>query len=67
MLIRIILLNYNDLSWRDALESHGLHHTLYSRWKRWRKKGIFAQIMIGFAAQHREEKTLTIDATYLKA
>lgn len=30
-------------------------------------KGIFAQMMVGLAAEHGEEKTVMIDATYLKA
>ena len=37
------------------------------RWKRWSEKGVFAQIMMGLAAAHGEEKTVMIDATYLKA
>ena len=30
-------------------------------------KGVFARIMVGLAAEHTEEKTVMIDATYLKA
>ena len=41
--------------------------TLYNRWKRWSDKGIFARNMPGLAAEHGEEKTVMIDATYLKA
>ena len=41
--------------------------TLYSRWKRWSEKGIFARMMAGLAAKHGEQKTVMIDATYLKA
>jgi hypothetical protein len=41
--------------------------TLYNRWKRWSDKGIFARMMAGLAAEHGEEKTVMIDATYLKA
>ena len=48
-------------------ESYGPHKTLYSRWKRWSEKGIFARMMAGLAAEHGEEKTVMIDATYLKA
>jgi len=43
------------------------HKTLYNRWKRWSDKGIFALMMMGLAADHGEEKTVMIDATYLKA
>ena len=39
----------------------------YSRWKRCSEKGIFARTMDGLAAEHGEEKTVMIDATYLKA
>ena len=31
------------------------------------EQGIFAQMMVGLAAEHGEEKTIMIDATYLKA
>ena len=63
----IIFINRNGLRWRDAPREYGPHKTLYSRWKRWSEKGIFAQMMVGLAAEHGEEKTVMIDATYLKA
>ena len=31
------------------------------------EQGIFARMMAGLAAEHGEEKTVMIDATYLKA
>lgn len=34
--------------------------------ERWREKGIFAEMLIGLAADHGEEKTVMIDDTYLK-
>ena len=43
------------------------HKTLYNRWKRWSDRGIFTRMMAGLAAGHGEEKTVMIDATYLKA
>ncbi|MDF3604684.1 IS5 family transposase [Paracoccus sp. DMF-8] len=63
----IIFINRNGLRWRDAPAAYGPHKTLYNRWKRWSDKGIFAQMMAGLAAGHGEEKTVMIDATYLKA
>ena len=63
----IILINRNGLRWRDAPKEYGPHKTLYNRWKRWSDKGIFAEMLIGLAADHGEEKTVMIDATYLKA
>ena len=63
----IIFINRNGLRWRDAPAVYGPHKTLYSRWKRWSEKGIFARMMTGLAAAHGEQKTVMIDATYLKA
>ncbi len=62
-----IFINRNGLRWRDATEEYGPHKTLNSRWTRWSEKGTFAKTMIELAAVHGEEKTVMIDATYLKA
>lgn len=67
VLSRIIFINRNGLRWREAPREYGPHKTLYNRWKRWSNKSIFAQMMVGLAANHGEEKTVMIDATYLKA
>ena len=48
----IIFINRNGLRWRDAPSVYGPHKTLYSRWKRWSEKGIFARMMAGLAAKH---------------
>ncbi|GAB5463208.1 MAG: hypothetical protein HoeaKO_32990 [Hoeflea alexandrii] len=63
----IIFINRNGLRWRDAPREFGPPKTLYSRWKRWSEKGIFARMMAGLAAGHGEKTTVMIDATYLKA
>lgn len=63
----IIFINRNGLRWRDAPAAYGPHKTLYSRWKRWSEKGVFARMMTGLAGRHRERNTVMIDATYLKA
>ena len=52
----IIFINRNGLRWRDASDAYGRHKALYSRWKLWSEKGIFAQLMVGLAAEHGEEK-----------
>ena len=67
MLSGIVFIDRNGLRWRDAPKEYGPHKTLYNRWKRWSDKGIFARMMAGLAAEHGEEKTVMIDATYLKA
>ena len=63
----IIFITRNGLCWRDAPTAYGRHKTLYRRWRRWSEKGIFARMMAGLAAEHGEETTVMIDATYLKA
>ena len=60
----IVFINRNGLRWRDAPAAYGLHKTLYTRWG---GKGIFARMMAGLAAEHGEQKTVMVDARYLKA
>ena len=63
----IIFINRNGLRWCDAPASYGPPKTLYNRWKRWSDLGVFAAIMNGLAAGDPDNKTISIDATYLKA
>jgi len=62
----IIFINRNGLRWCDAPSAYGPPKTLYNRWKRWSEKGVFAQILMGLSSHEPEEKTVMIDATYLK-
>jgi transposase len=63
----IIFINRNGLRWCDAPSAYGPPKTLYNRWKRWCGMGVFARIMEGLASEAAEQKTVMIDATYLKA
>ena len=63
----IIFINRNGLRWCDAPAASGPPKTLYNRWKRWSDMGVFARIMTGLAAEAPDNKTISIDATYLKA
>ena len=63
----IIFINRNGLRWRDAPREYGPHKTLYNRWKRWCDMGVFARIMTGLTREAPDNKTISIDATYLKA
>ncbi len=66
----IIFINRNGLRWCDAPREYGPPKTLYNRWVRWSRMGVFARIMEGLAAESAggtERKTIMIDATYLKA
>ena len=62
----IIFINRNGLRWRDAPAEYGAHKTLYSRWKHWCAKGIFARMLLELADQGGGTDTLMIDATHLK-
>ena len=55
------------LRWCDAPVAYGPPKTPYNRWKRWRDMGVFARIMMGLAEQAPDNKTISSDATYLKA
>jgi len=63
----IIFINRNGLRWCDAPSKYGPPKTLYNRWVRWSRMGVFARIMEGLASDGGEEKVVMIDATYLKA
>jgi transposase len=63
----IIFINRNGLRWCDAPREYGPPKTLYNRWKRWGDMGVFARMMEGLASKGSEQKTIMIDATYLKA
>lgn len=52
----IISISRNGLRWRDAPGAYVPYKTLYSRWKRWCEKGIFARMMAGLAAEHGEKQ-----------
>ena len=63
----IIFINRNGSRWCDAPREYGPPKTLYNRWKRWSRMGVFTRIMAGLAAEAADEKTIMIDATSLKA
>jgi transposase len=57
----------NGLRWRDAPEIYGPHKTLYNRFVRWSRMGVFDRILSGLAACAGEPDVVMIDATHLKA
>ena len=63
----IIFVNRNGLRWRDAPGVYGPHKTLYNRWFRWSRMGIFGRILLELVRQDTETETIMIDATHLKA
>jgi transposase len=63
----IIYVNRGGLMWKDAPPAYGPAKTLYNRWKRWSRMGVFARMMTELAAEGQDTGTLMIDATHLKA
>ena len=63
----IIFINRNGLRWRDAPSEYSPPKTLYNRFVRWSRKGVFARILIELARKGDQTDVLMIDATHLKA
>ncbi len=63
----IILFNRNGLRWCDAPAALGPHKTLYNRFIRWSRMGVFDRIFAALAAQGGPPGRLMIDSTHLKA
>ncbi len=63
----IIFVIRNGLRWRDAPSQYGPHKTLYNRFIRWSRLGVFDKIFSALAAEGGNPDTLMIDATHLKA
>ncbi len=57
----------NGLRWRDAPPVYGPHKTLYNRFVRWRRLGVFSRIFAALTGEAGPPDRLMIDATHLKA
>jgi transposase len=63
----IVFVIRNGLRWRDAPAAYGPHKTLYNRFIRWSRLGVFDRIFAGLTGQAGPSERLMIDATHLKA
>jgi putative transposase len=63
----IIYVIRNGLQWRDAPTAYGPHKTLYNRFVRWSRMGVFDRIFAALAAEGGPPERLMIDSTHLKA
>jgi putative transposase len=63
----IIFVIRNGLRWRDAPKEYGPHKTIYNRFVRWSRMGVFNRIFAALAAKGGKTDQLMIDATHLKA
>jgi transposase len=63
----IIFVIRNGLRWRDAPKEYGPHKTIYNRFIRWSRLGVFNRIFAALSAKGGKPDQLMIDATHLKA
>ena len=64
---RIIFVIRNGLRWRDAPPGYGPHKTIYNRFIRWSRLGVFNKIFAELARKGGKPERIMIDATHLKA
>ena len=57
----------NGLRWQDAPAVYGPHKTLYNRFARWSRLGVFARIFRDLARPGSQGDTIMMDSTHLKA
>jgi transposase len=57
----------HGLQWRDAPKGYGPHKTLYNRFIRRSRLGVFDCIFAGLAGEGAKPERIMIDATHLKA
>jgi transposase len=63
----IVYVIRNGLPWKDAPKDDGPHKTLYNRFIRWSRMGVFDRIFAALAGEGPRPERIMIDATHLKA
>ena len=63
----IIYVIKNGLQWKDAPSEYGPYKTLYNRFIRWSRMGIFNKIFMELSRKNGSVEQLMIDSTHLKA
>lgn len=63
----IIHVKLNGLRWQDAPREYGQYKTLYTRWKRWKDKGIFTRMQAELSVDANEQAGATVDVSWLQA
>jgi len=63
----IVYVIKHGLQWKDAPKEYGPHKTLYNRFIRWSRLGVFDRIFAALAGEGPRPERIMIDATHLKA
>ena len=67
MVSGIVYVIRNGLQWKEAPKGYGPHKTLYNRFIRWSRMGVFNRIFATLAGDGPKPERIMIDATHLKA
>src|ERR687894_543746 len=62
----IVYVIRNGLQWKDAPKEYGQHKTLYNRFMRWSRLGVYDRIFAALAGEGPQPERIMIDATHLK-
>ena len=63
----IVYVIKHGLQWKDAPKEYGPHKTLYNRFIRWSRLGVFDCIFAALAGAGPRPERIMIDVTHLKA
>lgn len=63
----IVYVIKHGLQWKDAPKDYGPDKTLYNRFIRWSRLGVFDRIFAALAGEGSMPEHIMIDATHLKA
>jgi transposase len=63
----IVYVIRHGLPWKDAPTAYGPSKTLYNRFIRWNRLGVFDRIFSALAGSGPKPERIMIDATHLKA
>ena len=63
----IVYVIKHGLQWKDGPVGYGPPMTLYNRFIRWSRLGVFDRIFAGLAGEGPKPERIMIDATHLKA
>jgi transposase len=63
----IVYVIRNGLQWKDTPRAYGPHKTLYNRFIRWSRRGVFDRIFAALAGEGPKPERLMIAAPHLKA
>ncbi|MBB3291146.1 transposase [Rhizobium sp. BK347] len=63
----IVYVIKHGMQWKDAPKDYGPHKTLYNRFIRWSRLGVFDRIFAALAVDGAKSERIMIDATHLKA